>query len=157
MKPIIPSSGDWVGPPVLVLKLLTLPSELILDGRKRLAEHKERGLSYTPPRYVAKSHLEAMKILVHNGHQQRAADHALTYAPEFIDKTSAFLQMAFDVSQQKLIPFMKALHPENRHKIPRQAIKVVTRLKKLEDKIRTEGRKATADELLDCLGEFIRE
>lgn len=157
MKPILGPTGEWVGPPVLVLKLLILPGEMILDGRRRLAEHKERGLSYEPPRYVARSHMEALKLLIHAGHHQRAADHALVYAPEFVEKTTSYLEHAFELSRHKLIPFVQALQPDQRHKLPRRAMQVVNRVKKLEDKLRTEGRKATIDEVAACLGEFLRD
>ncbi len=156
MSDFFPDSGDWVGPPVLVLKLLTEPGERILDGRKRLEEHARRRLRYEPPRLVVKSHLMALKMLVQNGHQDRAAEHALVHAPEFADKTTAYLIHAFDTTHQKLIPYLQALQPENQHKLPRRAMAVVKRAKLLENEMRETGRKATLADITNVLGEFIK-
>ncbi len=132
---------------------------MVLDGRKRMAEYESRGLSaqYPLPRLVVRSHLDALKHLLHAGHHDRAADHALRYAPEFVDKSTDYLTSAFEMTRHKLIPYIQALQPEERHKLPRRAMSVVKKVKQLENVLRTEGRKATADELLSCIEEFVRE
>ena len=158
MKPILPASGEWVGPPVLSLRLLADKNlKPILDGRRRLAEHQERKLTYQPPLYEATSHIEAVKLLIHAGHHERAAEHMVKYAPEYIDKTTLYLQGVLDMTHHKLIPFMQALQPENRHTVPRRAMVVVQAVKRLENLCKTEGRKPTLQELAACLGKFTDE
>ncbi len=129
----------------------------LLDGSKRKAEHTRRGLKTSIPTTTAHSHLEVLKVLIHNGHHARAATHAATYAPEYTHKVSTSLTQVMGMSREKLKPYLHALRsPSERHKLPRRAIKVVTRARKLYEHAML-GKQISIDDLGEVLGPFLED
>lgn len=128
-------NGQWIGPPVLILRLrLGARGELVLDGRKRLAEHRARALTYEPPTYVATSHAIAVRELIRAQHYDRAAEHVLNEAPHLKDQSASALARAIGVTKERLIPYQRALKdPHERHKRPRRTVKVLQRVLKLRE------------------------
>jgi len=125
---MLPENGEWVGPPVLYLNKRLGSAALLLDGSRRLKEHKSRGLKTNVPTLTVHSDMAAIKALIHNGHGDRAALHAMKYAPEFAHTFSSGLSSALDINSAKLQPYIKALKdPAQRHKLPRRAMSVVVR------------------------------
>lgn len=154
---MLPPSGQWVGPPILVLILRLGAKELILDGRKRLSEHARRGLRTKVPRLEVKSHKEAIVALIHAKHHNRAALHAMTYAPEFVQHSTRSLSLLLDMGNAKVLPYVRALKsPAERHKLPRRAMKVVIRARSLYQRA-IEGDKIEIEDIEKVLGEFIEE
>lgn len=154
-KFLLPQDGQWVGPPVLKLKMI-LYKDMILDGRKRFNEHRARGLKTEIPYLVVNSHYMAIKQLILNGHSERAAMHALTYAPEFAINSTRALSSMLDISTNKLQPYIKNLKdPTERHKLPRRAIKVVDRLRQLYKRKLEGDNDISLTDLENALGEFL--
>lgn len=150
----LPSNGPWVGPPVLHLKTLSLPL-LTLDGNKRLKEYKIRGLSFTVPELVVTSHLEAIKHLMLNGHADRAAAHAMVYAPEYANRSIKLLNQFRDMGEAKLRAYNRALKsPSERHKLPRRGMRVVSKLRVIYRKY-LEGETPSLSDIEKALGEFL--
>lgn len=153
---ILPENGVWVGPPALYLKI-TNKEPILLDGNKRLNEVKKRGIKTTVPIYTARSHLEVIKHLIHNGHQERAANHAIRYAPELVQLSTGSLSILLEVGKNKLQPYVRALKsPSERHKLPRRAILVVRKLRSIHKNM-IEGNPITIEDVEKALGEFIKE
>lgn len=154
---MLPEDGQWVGPPVLTLKMVLYP-EMVLDGRKRLAEHKLRGLKTDIPHLIVRSHYTAIKQLILTGHHNRAAIHAATYAPEFAIKSSAALSSMLDISRNKLQPYIRALKdPTERHKLPRRAMHVVNRARLLYKRHLEGDTDISINDLEEVLGEFLND
>ena len=150
-------NGEWVGPPVLELELRLGEKKLVLDGRKRLKEYAVRGLRTAVPRITVRSHLEAIKTLIHHKHSVRAAEHAVRYAPQFVQFSSSSLGVLMDMHHTKLQPYIKALkNPGERHKLPRRAMKVVIRARSLYQRA-IEGEPIEISDIEKVLGEFLDE
>lgn len=149
---ILPISGQWVGPPVLVLQ--TSLGTTVLDGRKRKREAELRKLPMVT--VTVYNHFDAIKTLILNGHPDRAAQHAIKYAPQYATRATGDLARLFGVAQQKLAPYAAALRsPAERHKLPRRAMSVVHKLRRLHSRAK-EDERITVDDIADALGEFIK-
>lgn len=153
---MLPENGEWIGAPVLVLR--TGEREQILDGKKRLAEHRRRGLSSHVPRLHVFTHYEAVRFLILHGHHERAAAHAKAQLPIVRNQTASELSALLSLpSHQRLIPFLRALKaPAERQKQPRRAVSVVKRLRKLYN-ASLEGEEISPQDLAEALGEFLHE
>ena len=151
---MLPENGEWVGPPVLILRI-RLGKDETIDGRRRLDEHSKRGLKTHVPMVLVLSHMMAIKHLIHNKHHDRAALHAATYAPELALRSSNTLSVLLDISRAKLLPYIKALRsPSERHKLPRRAMTVVIRARALY-KRSVEGERIEIEDIEKVLGEFL--
>lgn len=154
---MIPEDGTWVGPPLLKLTLRQKP-EMVLDGRKRLREHASRGLKTYIPILQVKSHALAIKYLILNGHHDRAALHAMTYAPEFVQKSTSSLSILLDLGRNKLQPYLRALKdPTERHKLPRRAMGVVVKARALHKRMLEGDTNISITDVEEVLGEFIND
>lgn len=155
-KFILPPSGEWVGPPVLFLKL-GFRDPILLDGKKRLGEIRSRGLRTQAPSLTVTNHLEAIKHLIMAGEHLKAAEHIARYYPDLKERGAAGMAKLMGLHHQKLIPLMRALRePSERHKLPRRAIGVVKRLRELRELVAA-GEPVTLKHLDLVLGEFIHD
>jgi hypothetical protein len=152
-QPFLPLSGDWVGPPVLILQLLGR-QPVTLDGRKRLAEHERRGLKTPIPRLIVRNHLEAIKHLVLASHHQRAAAHIATYAPEYAANTAAAWKKLTGLHHNKFQPLLRELKSPDKRHIRRRSMQVVRNLRTLLLRA-NEGETITARHLAEALGKFL--
>lgn len=84
--------------------------------------------------------------------------HALEYAPEFVQKSTASLSLALDVGRNKLQPYVRALRsPSERHKLPRRAMGVVTRARSLYKRMLEGDSEISIVDIEEVLGEFIKD
>lgn len=154
---MLSESGEWVGPPALYLLLLQKSGRVLLDGRKRISEHKERGFQTTIPAQVVNSHLDVIKTLILNGHHERAAEYAVGEAPQFAINSSGELSKLMGVARNRFQPFIRALKlPSERHKLPRRALGVVQRGRVLYERAQA-GDGITITDIENMLGEFIKK
>lgn len=149
MKPILPESGAWVGPPRLVL------SGQILDGRARLRELQERGLPTTDvPTFEARTIWEAVRELARAAHYERAAHLWKTYGYDWQRSPGALAEgLGLTRAQARELSRHLRLTPSERHRRPNRAAPVVARLRRLLEHCEEEGRCATVSELREALGE----
>lgn len=151
---MLPESGMWVGPPVLLLVIRGKTT--MLDGVKRSNEHSKRGLKTTIPYQNVTSYLEAIKALIHNGHPDRAAEIAIRESTHLVKMSGRDLERLLDVSHSRLTAFRNALlSPAKRHKLPRRAMTVVKRVRLLHAEM-LEGKKLEIGDLEEALGEFLQ-
>lgn len=154
-KFLLPEDGTWVGPPLMQLKTINT-GEMVLDGRRRLAEYHSRGLRTDIPVFYVRSHAMAIKHLILNGHPDRAALHAITFAPQFVQHSSSSLNAVLDLSHNKLQPYIRALKdPKERHKLPRRAMGVVVKARALHKKMVEGDTNISINDIENILGEFL--
>lgn len=152
---VLPLNGAWVGPPVLVLALPGRPEE-VLDGRARSAEAMQRGLPAGPVLRVH-SYIDAIAALIHNGHADRAAEMTAVRMPHLVRSTLTGLERTLGISRAKLVKFQLNLKsPHQRHRLPRRAISVVQRVRKIRARM-LEGDAITIDDIDHALGPFTDE
>lgn len=150
---ILPPSGEWVGPPALFLKLHG-KEPVLIDGSRRLAEIRARNLKTIVPMLNATSHLEVIKHLTLANEYAKAAFHINRYYPELKERGAAGIAGLLGLKQQRLIPVVSALRePSERHKLPRRAIGVVKRLKRLKERL-ANGERFHLSMVDEVLGEF---
>lgn len=154
-KFLLPEDGSWVGPPLMRLKTINT-GEVVLDGRRRLKEYHYRGLKTDIPVFYARSHAVAIKHLILNGHPDRAALHAVTFAPQLAQRSSSSLNSLLDLGHNKLQPYIRALKdPKERHKLPRRAMSVVVKARALHKRMVEGDTNISINDVEDILGEFL--
>lgn|SRR5690606_5858406 len=147
MTQLIPESGDWVGPPRLIL------AGQILDGRRRIAELEARGLPTADvPTYDARTVWDAVRELSRARHYERAAQLWRRYGYDW-HRSPGALQTALGLTRTDARELSRHLRlsPAERHRKPHRAAPIVARLRRLLEHCEEEGRPATIAELREAL------
>lgn len=124
--------------------------ETVLDGKKRLEEHRKRGLKSNVPKLRAFTPLEAVKQLVLASHHKRAAEIVDKYLPEYRENTISSWAALTGLHRNKFQPLIACFRKPVRRG---RSMQVVKNLRRLVIRAR-EGEEITERMLVEALGRF---